>query len=85
MNLFENPFPSGYCQLTSGFPFKISEYYIHTEMNTFVLLALLGAALGWMLMADIKEERQQIEQVAKDEQNKLQRAKRVKKLTGKLQ
>jgi hypothetical protein len=53
-------------------------------MNTFVLLVLLGAALGWMLTIHIKEERQQIKQVAKDEQKKLERAERVRKLTGKM-
>jgi len=53
-------------------------------MNTFVLLILLGAALGWMLMVHIKEERQQLKQVVKDEQNKLEREERVKRLTGKL-
>lgn len=53
------------------------------ETDTLVLLGLLGAALCWLLTIHIKEERQLIKKFIQDEQNRMERAERVKQLTGK--
>jgi len=53
------------------------------ETTTLVLIGLLGSALCWMLTMHIKEERQKIKQCIQDEQSDLERAERMKRLTGK--
>ena len=54
------------------------------ETDTLAILGLLGAALCWLLIIHIKEERQLIKKFVEDEKDKLERAERVKRLTGKL-
>ncbi|MGB5232404.1 MAG: hypothetical protein WBN83_12860 [Desulfoprunum sp.] len=53
------------------------------ETTTLVLIGLLGMALCWMMTIHIKEERRKIKQFIQDEQNKLEQAERMKRLTGK--
>lgn len=52
--------------------------------DTLVILGLLGAALCWLLIMHIKEERLLIKKFVEDEKDKLERAERIKRLTGKL-
>jgi hypothetical protein len=54
------------------------------EINTLVILGLLGAALCWLLIIHIKEERLSIKKFVEDEKDRLERAERIKRLTGKL-
>ncbi len=54
------------------------------ETDTLVLLGLLAAALCWLFIIHIKEERRLIRQFFEDEQDRLERAERIKRLTGKL-
>lgn len=54
------------------------------EIDTLVILGLLGAALCWLLIIHIKEERQLIKKFVEDENDRLERAERIKRLSGKL-
>jgi hypothetical protein len=54
------------------------------ETDTLILLGLLIAVLCWFFTLHIKEEREVIKQIVADEQDRLERAERLRRLTNKL-
>jgi len=54
------------------------------DIDTLILMSLLGTALSWWFTIHIKEARQLIKQSNKKEKDKLERAERVKRLMNKL-
>jgi hypothetical protein len=54
------------------------------DIDTLILMSLLGTALSWWFTIHIKEARQSIKQSNKKEKEKLERAERVKRLMNKL-
>jgi hypothetical protein len=52
------------------------------ETDTLILLGLLITVLCWFFTLHIKEERSLIKKSIKDEQDRLERAERVKRLTN---
>ena len=54
------------------------------DIDTLILMSLLGMALSWWFTIHIKEARQSIEQSNKKEKERLERADKIKRLTKKL-
>jgi hypothetical protein len=53
------------------------------DIDTLILMSLLGMALSWWFTIHIKEARQLIKQSSRKEKDKLERADKIKRLTGK--
>lgn len=54
------------------------------EIDTLILMSLLGMALSWWFTIHIKESRQLIKQSNRKEKERLERADKIKRLTKKL-
>jgi hypothetical protein len=54
------------------------------EIDTLILISLLGIALSWWFTIHIKEARQLIKQSNRKERERLERAEKIKRLTQKL-
>ncbi len=55
------------------------------DIDTLIIICLLGTALSWLFSIVITENRQSIKQWNKNEQERQGRAEKVKQLTNKLQ
>jgi hypothetical protein len=67
-------------------PAKVYYEKMELQMNThtFILIALLAAALSWWLAIHLNAEKQLKKQYRKNELERLERVERVRRLTGKL-
>jgi hypothetical protein len=63
---------------------KNGKSVLKMDIDTLILMSLLGTALSWWFTIHIKEARQLIKQSNKKEQEKLERAEKVKRLMNKL-
>jgi hypothetical protein len=54
------------------------------DIDTLILMSLLGMALIWWFTIHIKEARQLIKQSSRKEKDRLKRAEKIKRLTRKL-
>jgi hypothetical protein len=63
---------------------KNGKLVLKMDIDTLILMTLLGTALSWWFTIHIKEARQLIKQSNKKEQEKLERAEKVKRLMNKL-
>ena len=63
---------------------KKGKSVLKMDIDTLILMSLLGTALSWWFTIHIKETRQLIKQSNKKEKEKFERAERVKRLMNKL-
>lgn len=62
----------------------IKEREAQMDTDTLILLGLLASAFSWWFTIRVKEARQFVKQCNKDQQDREERAERVRRLTNKL-